>query len=72
MNPEAAAPGLRHELVAELTKHILVVDQHPTLTRMWTFSEAVDKMLCLSMIEGAAAGILCVQGKNRGKRTKSV
>ena len=71
VNPEAAAPGLRRELLAELTKHILVVDQHPTLTRMWTFGEAVDNLLCFSLIGGAADGILVVQGKNpRAKNAK--
>jgi len=50
----AAASGAGKEDAASLATHLvqtlLVVDEHPTLTRFWTFRSAIDRMLCMLLV----------------------
>ena len=42
--------GIRAELLEVLRKYLLVVDEHPTLTRMFTFRVLVDRCLLFSFL----------------------
>jgi hypothetical protein len=44
---DAERTAIVDEVVSVLHKHMLHVDEHPTLSRFWTFREAVDKMLLM-------------------------
>jgi hypothetical protein len=50
----AAATGAVEDDAASLATHLvktlLVVDEHPTLARFWTFRGAIDRMLCMLLI----------------------
>ena len=62
----AAASGAGEEDAASLATHLvqtlLVVDEHPTLTRFWTFRGAIDRMLCM-LLTGADVHALRLTGR---------
>ena len=62
----AAASGAGEEDAASLATHLvqtlLVVDEHPTLTRFWTFRGAIDRMLCM-VLTGADVHALRLTGR---------
>ena len=62
----AAATGAGEEDAASLATHLvqtlLVVDEHPTLTRFWTFRGAIDRMLCM-VLTGADVHALRLTGR---------
>ena len=62
--------GVRSSLLEILRRRILVVDEHPTLTRMWTFQTHVDCFLLLHFLgcEGALVKFRGVQPRQRNRR----
>ena len=45
VDPDSVREDVLAKLLRIITKHLLTVDSHPTLTRMWTFGESVDRFL---------------------------
>ena len=48
--PEQERPRIVGEFVSVLIQCLMQVDEHPTLTRFWTFREAVGRMLAMSIL----------------------
>ena len=72
-DPAALAPGrldeLRDNLLRILRKRILVVDEKPTMTRMFTFSAHMDCLLLLHFLQCAPA-LVKMRGSQPRKRSR--
>ena len=59
--------GVRSSLLEILRRRILVVDEHPTLTRMWTFQTHVDCFLLLHFL-GCEGALVKFRGVSRTRK----
>ena len=67
-SPQFAA-DVRVKLIEILRDHLLAVDEHPTYSRMFTFSELFGKMLLFSLlgIHGAVLRLVTVAPRQENK-----
>lgn len=75
LDREAVFADVAFKLSHELRAHILVVDEHPTLSRFFTFRESIDKMLLMDILDVTPHCIKLQTVKPRDKnagRLKSV
>ena len=65
-----AIEELRASLATLLSKTLIRVDEHPVLTRFWTFRDAIDAML-LTLLLGVSEDVFRVSTKKlREKSSK--
>ena len=72
--PQAARERMESERVKFLVTSLLHVDNHPTLTRFFTFRNCVDRMLTMALLKfpQGGLGIKCTAREEGQKRIKKL
>jgi len=70
-SPQAYAQRVREQLVKTAKALLLVVSEHPTYTRMFTFKKHIDGLLTLCLLKalGCAGNSFASRRSSRGRRT---
>ena len=64
-DPVQERPRIRDRFVHWISKHLLHVDSHPTLSRFFTFRDCIDRMLTMSLIDMPRKGLIVRSVKPR-------